>query len=403
MRTITDGERRARLARRHRFRPGHRAATVEAATDAMVCLHGTEPASVYLSAFARVDGLVVADVDRALYEERTLVKQIAMRRTLFVFGRDLLPIAVAGAGARVAAEQRRLILRDVEKAGLHEDAPAWLAAASAAVLAALDGGRTATMAELREELAVLAGTIAYGEGRTWGGPVPFAPRVLTEMSARGAIVRGPNRGGWRTSRPAWSRPEDWLGAPIPAVDADAALTELVRRWLATFGPGTERDLKWWLGSTLGAVRGALRTLGAVEVALADGRGYVLADDVEPVEPVAPWAALLPVLDPTTMGWQARDWYLGAHRAHLFDAAGNAGTTAWWDGRIVGGWHQDADGDVVVALLEDVGADAKAALGREAARLTDWLGGVRPRTVYASPLMRGTSRGSATLAAKMTEP
>ncbi len=392
MRTITDGERRARLARRHRVRPGDRAATVEAATDAMVCLHGTEPATVYLSAFARVDGLAVDDVDRALYEARTLVKQMAMRRTLFVFGRDLLPAAVAGAGARVAAEERRLILRDMDKAGLHDDGPAWLAAASAAVLAALDGGRTATMAELRDELGALAGTVAYGEGRAWGGQVPFAPRVLTEMSARGAIVRGPNRAGWRTSRPAWTRPEDWLGAPIPAVDADAAHTELVRRWLATFGPGTDRDLKWWLGSTLGAVRRSLGTLGAVEVALEDGRGYVLADDVEPVEPVAPWPALLPVLDPTTMGWQARDWYLGPHRAHLFDSAGNAGTTAWWDGRIVGGWHQDADGEVVVALLEDVGADARAALDREASRLTAWLGGVRIGTVYPSPLMRAHVQG-----------
>ena len=28
----------------------------------------------------------------------------------------------------------------------------------------------------------------------------------------------------------------------------------------------------------------------------------------------PWAALLPTLDPTTMGWKERDWYLGAARA-----------------------------------------------------------------------------------------
>ena len=59
----------------------------------------------------------------------------------------------------------------------------------------------------------------------------------------------------------------------------------------------------------------------------------------------PWAALLPVLDPTVMGWKERDFYLGPHGPLLFDTNGNAGTTAWWDGRIVGCWAQDPDGVV----------------------------------------------------------
>ena len=73
----------------------------------MTVLHATEPATVYLSLHARVDGLTRADVDRALYDERTLVKQLAMRRTLFVFPRDLLPAAWGSASARVAAQLRR--------------------------------------------------------------------------------------------------------------------------------------------------------------------------------------------------------------------------------------------------------------------------------------------------------
>ena len=75
---------------------------------------------------------------------------------------------------------------------------------------------------------------------------------------------------------------------------------------------------------------------------------------EPEPEVEPWAALLPVLDPTVMGWKERDFYLGPHGPQLFDTNGNAGTTAWWDGRIVGCWVQDPDGVVVLHLLEDVG-------------------------------------------------
>jgi hypothetical protein len=88
-----------------------------------------------------------------------------------------------------------------------------------------------------------------------------------------------------------------------------------------------------------------------------------------------------------MGWYQRDWYLGAHRAAIFDTSGNGGMTAWWDGRIVGGWNQATDGEVFLQLLEDVGADAVDALQHEAARLTDWLGGVRVAPRFPSPLSR----------------
>ncbi|WP_217560491.1 crosslink repair DNA glycosylase YcaQ family protein [Paenibacillus sp. GbtcB18] len=69
----------------------------------MVCLHGTDQPTVYLSAWARVDGMIVEDMDHALYVDRSLIKHLAMRRTLFVFPRELLRFAQAGASNRVAA------------------------------------------------------------------------------------------------------------------------------------------------------------------------------------------------------------------------------------------------------------------------------------------------------------
>ena len=101
----------------------------------------------------------------------------------------------------------------------------------------------------------------------------------------------------------------------------------------------------------------------------------------------PWAALLPALDPTTMGWAGRDFYLGPHRGALFDRNGNAGPTIWWDGRVVGGWAQRRTGEVVLRLLEDPGAEATAAIEAEAARLTDWLGPVKVTPRFRTPLER----------------
>lgn len=386
-RGVSVAERRARVGRRHAISAGSRVASFEAAVGAMGCLHATEPATVYLSGVARVDGLTVADVERALYGERTVIKQLAMRRTLFVFPRAVWPAALASASARVAAEERRTIARDVEKVGLADHGGSWFDAAAEAVLGALGDGRVATSSELRDELIELQGAMEHGIGTSWQGTSSFGPRVLTALSAAGAVMRAEPAGHWRAGRPRWTRTETWVDGEPERPTPDAGYDALIAGWLRTFGPGTERDLAWWLGAPLGVVRAGLGRLAAVPVDLDGVEGWVAADDVEPVEPVAPWAALLPTLDATTMGWKERDWYLGQNADELFDAVGNGGATAWWDGRIVGGWYQAPDGEVVVVPLEDIGAEADAALAVEAERLTHWLGGVRVNSMYASPLTR----------------
>jgi hypothetical protein len=387
VRTFDVTERRARLARRHHLAPTDRAADVHAACDGVVCLHATDPASVYLSAWARVDGLTVGDVDKALYVDRTLVKHLGMRRTLFVLPRELFGVVSAAASDRVAAQERRRVAKDVEKAGLVPDGPAWLDQAMQAALEQLARLGEATSTELRDTVELLQGSTVYAPHKPWGGEAPIAPRVLTCLSAAGHIVRASNRGAWTTSRPRWATTGHWLGEEPARLPEREARAELVRRWLHRFGPATVADLKWWLGSTVASVRTALADVGAVEVDLHGAPGVALADDLEPVSAPEPYAALLPALDPTTMGWFERDWYLGPHRAAIFDRNGNGGTTAWWDGRVVGGWNQSAGGEVYLQLLEDVGADGRAALEIEAERLTPWLDGVRIAPRFPSPLAR----------------
>jgi hypothetical protein len=332
----------------------------------------------------------VSDLDRALYVDRSLVKHLAMRRTLFVFPRETLGMAQGGASNRVADAERRRLIREVEKAGLHPNGERWLSKASRDVLATLSDGREATSSELRDEIPLLQGSIAYGEGKSWGGQLPVGPRVLTTLSAAGRIVRASNDGVWTTSRPRWATMESWLGeeiAPSPEAEGVARLVEL---WLRAFGPGTAADIKWWLGATVAAVRKALADLGAVEVDLHGQPGYLLSDDLEATDPPEPWAGLLPPLDPTTMGWFERDWYLGPHKAQLFDTSGNAGPTVWWDGQIVGGWRQSDSGEVVLQRLEDVGTEGLRAIEHEAARLAEWLEGKRVMPRFPSPLWKVVS-------------
>ena len=388
MRLIDDAERRARLARRHALAPQHRAADAQAATRAVTVLHATEPATPYLSLFARIGSFTRADLEDALFESRSLVKQLAMRRTLFVFPRDLLPAAVSGPSARVAQQEAGRLVKDLERSGVTDDGAGWLATAREAVLARLAGGAELGARELREGLVELAGQVSWYEHKPYGAVLHVAPRVLAWLSAAGEVVRGRNAGHWRISRPLWTRMDDWLGAPVSRCEVRQGYAELAGRYLRTFGPVTERDLVWWFGAAKGAMRQALSELNAVQVRLEREQvGWVLPDDVDPEPPAGPWAALLPALDPTTMGWKDRDFYLAPDFASaIFDWAGNCGTTAWWDGRIVGAYVQDEAGRIKLIVPRDPGPAGRAALQAEAGRLGDWLDGEKVSALYKSPLV-----------------
>lgn len=359
----------------------------------MTVLHATEPASVHLAVAARVESVTPADVDRALYEQRSLVKQLAMRRTLFVFPRDLLPAAWGSASARVAERERRRAAKAIERSGVAADGASWFAAMCERVAALLaetpDGLSTKDIRERLPELDVRATTTVTSTSK-WAAPVQVAPWVLTQLGLEGRAVRGRPDGHWRNPRARWTEMAWWLDESLDALDAAAGYAELIERYLRTFGPATEADIVWWLGSTKSAVRAALATLDAVSVDLDDGsEAYVLPGDLEPAPAVEPWAALLPTLDPTLMGWKGRDFYFDpAHRPYLFDTNGNGGTTAWWNGRVVGCWVQDDDGRVRTVLCEDIGREGQAALSTEAERLTEFLGGDVVSSVYASALQRG---------------
>jgi hypothetical protein len=386
MRRIGVEERRARLGARHHLAATARAGVVEVARD-LVGLHGTDPATVHLAARARMAVPEVAAVEQALYEDRALVRILGMRRTMFVEPVELMPVVQAACTDAIAVQQRRLLVDMVGRAGLADDPGRWVEAVGTVALEALAARGEATAAELAADDPRLAQQFVLAEGKTYEGRQSVATRILLVLAAEGRIVRGRPRGSWASGQYRWSVADAWLADGPPSWSMQEAQAELVRRWLASFGPATVADVKWWTGLPMSQVRRAVAAAGAVEVDLDGTPGLVLADDLDPVAAPEPWAALLPALDPTTMGWAGRDFYLGPHRAALFDRNGNAGPTIWWDGRVVGGWAQRRTGELVLRLLEDVGADATAAVDAEAARLAAWLGPVRVTPRFRTPLER----------------
>lgn len=391
VRRMTVDERRARLALRHRLAVGARSDDPVVIAEGMVALHATDPSTVFLSTAARMVTPSVEPLQRALYDDRRLVRTLCMRRTMFVLPVPMVPVVQAACTDALVPGERRRTLAMLEQNGV-PDADAHLRALEVQTLAAIGEHGEITGAELSKLVPALRKQIRVGDGTKWEGTIGLTTRVLFLLSTEQRIVRGRPKGGWTSSQYRWSPMSKWLPETVTPPSADEARVELGRQWLRAFGPATVADLKWWSGLTLGQVRKAVAALDVEEVDLDGVPGLVLADDVDSTPRSEPWIALLPSLDPTTMGWQQRAWYLGEHGQTLFDTNGNAGPTVWCDGRIVGGWAQRKTGEVVFRLLDDIGREAATAIEVEAVRLTEWLGDVRVTPRFPTPLQRQLAQG-----------
>lgn len=385
---ISAEQRRARLAVRHHLAAP--AATVADAVAGVVALHATDPATVHLSASARLGSPAVASVEQALYEERSLVRLLGMRRTVFVTDLATAALVQAGCSADIAVKQRKLLEQHLGTQGHPENVPEpgkWLAEVEDAVEAALRARGSATAQQLSEDEPRLRQQLRMAAGKPYEAIGNVTSRVLFLLAADGRIARGRPRGSWLSSQYVWHPLDSWIPGGLAVLGAEEARVELARRWLRAYGPAPVSDLRWWTGWTAGQTKKALAALGPVEVDLDGVPGVALADDLAPVPAPPPWVAFLPGLDPTPMGWQDRDWFLGPHRAALFDRSGNIGPTVWSSGRVVGGWAQRASGEVVFRLLEDVGAEARAQVEAAAERCAEWFGEIRATPRFRTPLER----------------
>ncbi len=376
MQRIGVRERRARLGLRHHLAGGAMAGSPVQVARSLVAVQSTDPSSVYLAMLARMTGGGIKSVERALYQDKTLIRLLGMRRTVFVATLDTASLIQAACSRTVAARERRKLLSWLAESDVGDDVDGWLAEVEQAALSALTARGEATAAELAADDPRLQIRLVLARGTSFEGRQSVASRVLLVLAAQGQVVRARPGGSWTSHQYRWAPMTTWCPQGLADWEPETAAAELAHRWLEAYGPATADDLRWWTGWGKTQVRRVLTKLQPVEVDLDGAPGIVLADDREPSPDVQPWAALLPGLDSTPMGWQHRGWFLGEHGPRLFDRSGNVGPTLWWDGRIVGGWAQDRDGEIVCRFLEDAGSDAIDAAQAAARRMAGNLAGVR---------------------------
>ncbi len=296
----------------------------------------------------------ISSVEAALYDTRTIVRHHAMRRTIWVMPIEIARWAHAATTEKIAANERKRTLQAIEASTDLADPAGWFADARAEVIALLAKKGSLTTRQVGQMLPHLAIPLEFGSASNKATLNAHA-KVLQGAGFDADVVRGRPPATWISSEYPWSATETWLDTPISGWEKRAAAAELVHAWLRCFGPGTETDLVWWFGDTKTLIRNALADCDAVEVALEDGSPAWVAsgDEAETAAP-EPWVRLLPGLDPTSMGWKERDWYVGpALLEPMFDRFGNIGPAIWADGRIVGGWAQRDDATIVYELFESL--------------------------------------------------
>jgi hypothetical protein len=384
-------DRRARLVTRHRL-DGSAPDAVEAARSVVV-LHATDPAGVFIAALARSAGASLASVAATMYDEHRLLRMLAMRRTLFVVPRELVPTVHHAASLDVAAAARRRLLAELAKAPTEPPLPTdpadlerWLVETEDAVEGAVAALGTASGAQLARAEPRLRTVVVPRTEKHYDIRRAVTSQVLVLMGADGRLVRHRPLGSWTSRQHTWAAITAFWPGGLPSLDRDQARSDLVGAYLRRFGPATERDVAWWTGWPLGVTRAALSRLDTVSVPA----GLVLGGDEEPVAEPPPVAALLPALDPTPMGWKDRAWFLPGDPRPLYDAYGNIGPTVWWRGEVVGGWAVRGDGSIATHLLSDRGVEAAEAVAAAAARLEPRLEGAVVVPSFRTPLERRLS-------------
>jgi hypothetical protein len=326
----------AAVTRRQHLRDPAPAHELEKVVRNIVGLHASTPTGPFLSLFARCTRFKKEHLDHALYFEKSLGRMRCMRKTIYILPKSMMPIAHAATNQLVVNASRRYM----EAQGVAYDDYVKL---SARILDLLIG-REMTATQIKHAVRC---------------SLPLSA-VIQLMCDDGKLVRGKPKGSWRASQTRYARfVDNFPDLTLQSLGESQACALLVEQYLRAFGPSTEKDIVWWLGIGSRKTRAALelleKKLSRQDVHGVDGEFIALrAEDEIPLSgdsTVDHAVNLLPVLDPYLMGYVERARYLDEkHKEFVFDRSGNATSTILVDGRVVGVWDYQDNGESTVKWL-----------------------------------------------------
>jgi hypothetical protein len=330
-----------------------------------VCgIHAQMLSAAELSIGIRTLGITQREVRAELWQRRGLVKTYGPRGTIHLFPADEVPLwSAALQASQDQSEARRLAQMGLEQAHLE--------ALVAAIGDALDG-RCLTREELGVEVARRTGPWATeAASPAFGGKWPRWLMALGTSANAGRLCFGPDQGGKVT----FVRPDQWLGG-WAVVDGEAALREVLRRYLSAYGPATHREFAQWFGMQPGRARALMDDLSSEleEVTIEDYHSWMLAEEVSDTRPLEKVSvSLLPHFDCYLIGSHPRERLVPAElkkRVLTRGAIGNLPLLVA-NGVVAGLWQQRRTGrhlEIVVESLQSLSQEQHQQLRAAAARV-----------------------------------
>src|SRR6266545_3531830 len=318
-------------------------------------LHAQLMSSAELTVWARVEDLDRRAVQRALWQERALVKTWAMRGTLHLLPAADLPLWHAALGTSRRRHLKPAVLRYL---GITRE----------------ELVRVMTREELAQDVGRLTGSAALGAKLALGS----WSMVLKPAAFTGRLCFGPSLG----QRVRYTRPDTWLSAAPPSIDSQAALAAITRWYLAAYGPATYHDFaRWWGGAGVSAARQWIAALGdeASPVDLEGTPAWMLTAHARELRELSPKRSvrLLPAFDQYVIGASSHAERLlpGVSRSRVYRPQGWISPVLLVNGFMEGAWRYEIKGTCVRVIIEPfvkIPAWARRDAGQEAERLAAFL-------------------------------
>ena len=305
--------------------------------------HAQVLSAAELSIGRRIAGATRSDVQRALWQERTLVKTFGPRGTIHLLATADLPVWTSALQALPSSVPT------------HPDGVRFTPGEAEDVIAAIGAALAdaeLTVDQLTEAIADRAGPWAVEQTmEAFGGKWPRWRQLTSTAAQRGMLCFGPDR----DRKVTYTNPRRWLPGFRPA-DGDAALRALLTRYLYAYGPATPEHFAKWLGIPprsaavlFGGMAGELET-----VELAGEPAWTLAGDTAAPPRPHRGIRLLPYFDAYLVAGQPRErLYPGAAAIRALTPAGQAGNypVLLVDGMVGGVWHQRRSGRKLAITVE----------------------------------------------------
>jgi hypothetical protein len=305
--------------------------------------HAQVLSAAELSMGRRIAGATRADVQRALWQERTLVKTFGPRGTVHLLPAAELPMWTGALSALPSPVPR------------HPDGVRFTPGQADEVIAAIGDALTDTELTVDELTQAITDRVgSWAVERTMEAFQDKWPRwrQLTSTAAhRGVLCFGPDR----ARKVTYTNPHRWLPGFGPA-EGGVALRTLVTRYLYAYGPATPAHFARWLGIppryAAGLFSQPASELDCVDL---DGEpGWVVAGDTGTPPQPHRGITLLPYFDAYVVAGQPRErLYPGAAAARALTPAGQAGNypVLLVDGVVGGVWHQRRSGRKLTITVE----------------------------------------------------